>query len=238
MAREGTSVDKAQTAPHEDDSRKPDSPGELTKPSWKYTAKKAFAEFGRDQCTDLAAALTYYAVLAIFPALLALVSLLGVFGQGESTTRRCSTSCARSARGRRRRAPGSDRADDADPGRRLRVHLRNPRCHLVGVRVRGRLRPGHEPDLPDRRGAPGLEAAPAAARPHPCRHHPAGPGAHRPRRERAAGQVHRRRHRPRRHLRDGVGHRQVARHARASSSSWWRCSTTRRPTSSSRSSGG
>ncbi len=86
MAREGTSVDKARTAPHEDDSRKPASPSELTKPSWKYTAKKALAEFGRDQCTDLAAALTYYAVLAIFPALLALVSLLGVFGQGESTT--------------------------------------------------------------------------------------------------------------------------------------------------------
>jgi membrane protein len=86
MAREGTSVDKARTAPHEDDSRKPDSLGDLTKPSWRYTAKKALTEFGRDQCTDLAAALTYYAVLAIFPALLALVSLLGVFGQGESTT--------------------------------------------------------------------------------------------------------------------------------------------------------
>jgi membrane protein len=40
----------------------------------------------RDECTDLAAALTYYAVLSLFPALLALVSLLGVFGQGESTT--------------------------------------------------------------------------------------------------------------------------------------------------------
>jgi len=39
-----------------------------------------------DECTDVAAALTYYAVLSIFPALLALVSLLGVFGQGESTT--------------------------------------------------------------------------------------------------------------------------------------------------------
>jgi membrane protein len=38
-----------------------------------------------DQCTDQAAALTYYSVLALFPALLALVSLLGVFGQGEST---------------------------------------------------------------------------------------------------------------------------------------------------------
>jgi membrane protein len=86
MAREGTSVDKARSAPHEDDSRKPDSPGDLTKPSWKFTLKKAFSEFGRDQCTDLAAALTYYAVLAVFPALLALVSLLGVFGQGESTT--------------------------------------------------------------------------------------------------------------------------------------------------------
>lgn len=86
MAREGASVEKAQTAPHEDDSRKPDSPADLAKPAWSYTAKKAWMEFGRDQCTDLAAALTYYAVLAIFPAMLALVSLLGVFGQGQSTT--------------------------------------------------------------------------------------------------------------------------------------------------------
>jgi membrane protein len=43
-------------------------------------------EFGHDQCTDLAAALTYYAVLSLFPAMLALVSLLGVFGQGQRTT--------------------------------------------------------------------------------------------------------------------------------------------------------
>ncbi|WP_186329245.1 YihY/virulence factor BrkB family protein, partial [Arthrobacter sp. U41] len=35
---------------------------------------------------DLAAALTYYSVLSIFPALLALVSLLGIFGQPEKTT--------------------------------------------------------------------------------------------------------------------------------------------------------
>lgn len=44
-------------------------------------------EFRDDQCTDLAAALTYYAVLSLFPALLVLVSLLGVFGQGQRTTR-------------------------------------------------------------------------------------------------------------------------------------------------------
>lgn len=43
-------------------------------------------EFSRDECTDLAAALTYYALLSIFPAVIALVSLLGVFGQGRETT--------------------------------------------------------------------------------------------------------------------------------------------------------
>ena len=42
-------------------------------------------EFSDDQCTDLAAALTYYAVLALFPALLALVCLLGLFGQAGKT---------------------------------------------------------------------------------------------------------------------------------------------------------
>jgi membrane protein len=58
----------------------------LSRASWKFTARRAWTEFMRDECTDLAAALTYYAVLSLFPALLALVSLLGVFGQGEETT--------------------------------------------------------------------------------------------------------------------------------------------------------
>lgn len=58
----------------------------LAKRSWKYTANRALGEFSRDGCADLAAGLTYNAVLAIFPALLALVSLLGVFGQGKQTT--------------------------------------------------------------------------------------------------------------------------------------------------------
>ncbi|WP_238419595.1 YihY/virulence factor BrkB family protein [Gordonia sp. 'Campus'] len=69
-----------------DDPRKPDSPTDLTKPSLLFVLRKTAREFSRDQCTDLAAALTYYAVLSLFPALLALVSLLGVFGQGEKTT--------------------------------------------------------------------------------------------------------------------------------------------------------
>jgi membrane protein len=85
MAREGAAAEKARTAPDPEDARKPDDPTDIDKPSWKYTARSAAAEFQRDQCMDLAAALTYYSVLAAFPALLALVSLLGVVGQGEAT---------------------------------------------------------------------------------------------------------------------------------------------------------
>ena len=83
---EDSSTSKARTAPAPDDSRKPDSPTDVTKPSWKYIAKKTLREFTKDQCPDLAAALTYYSVLSLFPALLALVSLLGIFGQAQQTT--------------------------------------------------------------------------------------------------------------------------------------------------------
>lgn len=73
-------------APEPDDPRKPESPTDLTKPSALYVLRKTAREFGHDQCTDLAAALTYYAVLSLFPAVLVMVSLLGVFGQGRRTT--------------------------------------------------------------------------------------------------------------------------------------------------------
>ncbi len=74
-----------EATPAPDDPRKPDSPTDLTKRSWFYVARKTLHEFGEDQCTDLAAALTYYAVLAIFPAALALVSVLGVVGKTEKS---------------------------------------------------------------------------------------------------------------------------------------------------------
>ena len=72
------------TMPDPDDPRKPEDPGDLSKRSWIYVLRKTLHEFTEDQCTDLAAALTYYAVLAIFPAMLALVSLLGVIGQAQN----------------------------------------------------------------------------------------------------------------------------------------------------------
>ncbi|WP_258804638.1 YihY/virulence factor BrkB family protein [Pseudarthrobacter sp. NS4] len=81
-----SSTAKAGQAPAPDDSRKPDSPKDLDKPNWKYIAKKTFREFSKDQCPDLAAALTYFAVLSLFPALLAIVSLIGLFGDPQRTT--------------------------------------------------------------------------------------------------------------------------------------------------------
>jgi membrane protein len=75
--------DEQRLAP--DDPRKPDSPTDLDKKSWFGVAKRAFTEFKDDNVTDWAAALTYYAVLSIFPALIVFVSLLGLFGQGQST---------------------------------------------------------------------------------------------------------------------------------------------------------
>lgn len=80
-----TNQTSAADQPDPDDPRKPDSPTDLTKRSLLFVLRKTVREFQHDQCTDLAAALTYYAVLSLFPALLVLVSLLGVFGQGRQT---------------------------------------------------------------------------------------------------------------------------------------------------------
>ncbi|MCJ0701250.1 ribonuclease BN, partial [Frigoribacterium faeni] len=42
---------------------KPQELTDVSKPSWGYVLGKTLREFTRDQCTDLAAGLTYYAVL-------------------------------------------------------------------------------------------------------------------------------------------------------------------------------
>jgi membrane protein len=55
-------------------------------PSLVATLKRTASEFVEDNLTDWAAALTYYSLLSLFPALIALVSLLGLFGDPQSTT--------------------------------------------------------------------------------------------------------------------------------------------------------
>src|SRR4051794_27320189 len=58
----------------------PDNPTDLPKQSWLQILKRTGKQFSDDQLTTWAAALTYYAILSIFPALLALVSILGLIG--------------------------------------------------------------------------------------------------------------------------------------------------------------
>jgi membrane protein len=60
--------------------RPPDKPTGLRTRSWFGVLKRTIREFKEDNVTDWAAALTYYGVLAIFPALIALVSVLGLIG--------------------------------------------------------------------------------------------------------------------------------------------------------------
>jgi membrane protein len=58
----------------------PESPTDLSRRSWWGVLKRSVKEFREDNLTDWAAALTYYGILAIFPALLVLVSVLGLVG--------------------------------------------------------------------------------------------------------------------------------------------------------------
>jgi membrane protein len=64
--------------------RAPEGPTKLGRRAWLATLKRTVREFRDDNLTDWAAALTYYAVLAIFPALIALVSILGLIGQSAT----------------------------------------------------------------------------------------------------------------------------------------------------------
>jgi membrane protein len=66
------------------DADAPKGPTDLPKRSWKAILKRTVKEFQDDNLTDWAAALTYYGVLSLFPMLIALVAVLGIFGQQSS----------------------------------------------------------------------------------------------------------------------------------------------------------
>ena len=60
--------------------RSGDRSTKLPRSAWFGVLRRTFSEFREDEMTDWAAALTYYGILAIFPALIALVSILGLIG--------------------------------------------------------------------------------------------------------------------------------------------------------------
>lgn len=70
---------------HQSD-KPPESPTQISKSSWGQVFKRTLKEFKRDELTDRAAGLTYYAILALFPALLVLVALLGIAGDSATRT--------------------------------------------------------------------------------------------------------------------------------------------------------
>jgi membrane protein len=60
----------------------PDAPTDLSRESLRAVLVRARREFRRDRLTDLAAALTYYGLLSLAPALVVLVAGLGLAGPG------------------------------------------------------------------------------------------------------------------------------------------------------------
>ena len=129
--------------------------------------KGTVRKFRAHNLTDWAAALTYYGVLAIFPALIVLVSLLG-------PDRRVGHPAAdRQPRQRSRPGPAQDIFTSAIKNIQGSQGAAGV-CFVfgllaravVGVRLHRRLHARVERDLRHRGGAADLEDAAGAARPH------------------------------------------------------------------------
>ncbi len=129
-----------------------------------FVLRRTVREFLDDGGTDLAAALTYYSVLAIFPALIALMALVGVFGQTQESIDAimeilaplvtADTLCNRIETTLIDLASLEGARVTADPG--------SARRSLGRLRVRRRLQPRDEPYLRGQ-GGPAVLAAAAEA---------------------------------------------------------------------------
>lgn len=72
MAGEGATSDRTHAIRHRADE------------AW-FALRRSGQEFVDDDCADKAAALTYYGVLSLFPAIIAMLSLIGLIGDGPAT---------------------------------------------------------------------------------------------------------------------------------------------------------
>jgi YihY family inner membrane protein len=84
MTERGTSSEDRSRGRRGD--RAPERPTQLPGGSWWAAVRRTVREFQIDNLKDWAAALTYYSVLSIFPALVVLVSLIGLAGPGTIQT--------------------------------------------------------------------------------------------------------------------------------------------------------
>ncbi len=79
--REAGATERSASVSHLDEKRtgrQPEGPAHPRKAGLGQTLKRTLSEFKEDNLSDSAAALTYYGVLSIFPALIALLSLVGL----------------------------------------------------------------------------------------------------------------------------------------------------------------
>ncbi len=86
MAERSTATDgrAAQTTVEDRNAAAPDQPTDLPRAALPGVLKRTVKEFKADNLTDLAAALTYYGVLAIFPMIIVIVSVLGLIGHSAT----------------------------------------------------------------------------------------------------------------------------------------------------------
>ena len=129
----------------------------MPKAGWVEILKRSIKQFKHDDITDRAAALTYFGVLAIFPAMLVLVSVLGLLG--KSTTKKVLDNLGQVAPGGVKSFLTTRHQAGAGQGR----HRRPRRDHrprpgaVVGVGLRRRVHARVERDLRRRRGPADLE---------------------------------------------------------------------------------
>lgn len=74
--------------PEADDPVKVRWPTRIRRDTWRYCLRRAVHEFGQDGCVDAAAGLTFFAVLSVFPGLLAFVSIIGLIADGPEVIER------------------------------------------------------------------------------------------------------------------------------------------------------
>lgn len=80
---EGRTGDAERPEGGRDGGRPPQRPPQLPVGSWRAAVKRTVRGFQVDNLSDWAAALTYYGVLSIFPALLVLISLVDLAGRSN-----------------------------------------------------------------------------------------------------------------------------------------------------------
>ena len=141
------------------------------------TLKRTATEFSEDNLTDWAAALTYYGLLSLFPALIALVSIVGLFADPESTTQTITDIVTQIGpeSAALRRSPARSSPNHLE-SRRGGDFVRGRPSHraVVGVRIRGCVHARLKHHLRDPRGTPHLEAPPTPDAGGPGHGDPAG----------------------------------------------------------------